>query len=139
MNTTLFECVECNGLHFNYGIAVGSTMYLICTQCHTTHKLDTSQGFPVLTHVNGAALVPQQEPAVQVPATAPAAGHLSATSPITLSDDAQHQVIPNCPSCGAQYADFVHDPVLKIDFIMCSDCDFEGEASQHLSTETVDK
>ena len=76
MNTTLFECVECNGLHFNYGIAFGSTMYLICTQCHTTHKLDTSQGFPVLTHVNGAALVPQQEPAVQVPATAPAAGHL---------------------------------------------------------------
>ncbi len=74
--TEMFKCVECDNHHFAFSVEPTS-IYFLCTECHTLHTFNTFSGTATLTRINGAALAPQQEPAVQVPATAPAAGHLS--------------------------------------------------------------
>lgn len=117
MNTTsLFKCVTCSNRYLTLSVEQ-SAIYALCGECGTMHKFDTTSGKPTLTFTT-LTLAPQQEPAVQVPATAPAAGHLT-------------ELTVYCPACDFSGATATQHAPDSLDHnITCSNCGFDGDRNK---------
>lgn len=149
----ILRCSCCESVSFEIEF-FNASMFIRCTNCKVFHqhllsKLSEGMFAP------STILVPQQEPAVQVPATAPAAGHLSTEPSDTLLHidpyAGPEASFAQCPKCTSKF--FAPAVGFEQLLLICENCEtgfaFSDpvntwpQADQchipDLSTESVDK